>query len=346
MTEKTLERHLTIDRRQLIYLVILGAGVFLLVPKLIGFRHVLQLLEIANPIFLVLALGAETLRYFMSAGSTLALARIFDVDVPLVPMTEAFFGGAAANRTLSTGGAPGMLIRLIFLEHEHLSAGQVAAIYLIEDLVGFVIGGLVFLAGLIAVSNTLPRGNFVVDVALVFAVASPLMLAAGWYLYHRRAWVERFVQAIARVLDRPVEWLLGREVLAPKSVQHGLDDFYVGMHAARRQPRFVIAAFLLNLVRYIAGAAALYFAFRSMDESISLGALILILTSTSVLSTVSAVPGEVAILGSSFAFLSLAFGVPGDLALMALLLSRANAFWMPIPVGFAAIWHLRRKHLL
>jgi uncharacterized membrane protein YbhN (UPF0104 family) len=74
--------------------------------------------------------------------------------------------------------------------------------------------------------------------------------------------------------------------------------------------------------------------------------LILIYTAVSVLSSVSAVPGEVAIMGTSVALLSLAFGVPRDVAVLALLLSRAIAFWLPIPVGFAAFWHLRRKQLL
>jgi uncharacterized protein (TIRG00374 family) len=74
--------------------------------------------------------------------------------------------------------------------------------------------------------------------------------------------------------------------------------------------------------------------------------LIVIFTAVSLMSSVSAVPGEVAIMGSSMALLSLAFGVPADVALLALLLSRTIAFWLPIPVGVAAFWHLRRSHFL
>jgi hypothetical protein len=31
---------------------------------------------------------------------------------------------------------------------------------------------------------------------------------------------------------------------------------------------------------------------------------------------------------------------------MALLLSRTIAFWLPLLVGYGALWHLRHKHLI
>ncbi len=346
MTDKTLAHHVTIDRRHLLYLIILAAGVFLLVPKLIGVRHLVQLLQVAHPAYIALALAAEMLRYFVSAGSTIALARVFRIDLPVMPTTEAFLAGAAANRTFSTGGAPGMLIRFAFLVKQNVHAGAVAVIFLIEDVIGLVIGGVILFAGIVTLTSALPRGAFGADAARVFAIGSLLLIVLGWYVYHHRAWVERSVHAVARALNRPLEWLLGRPILTPTDVQHALDDFYAGMHTARHAPLNVAAAFLFNVIRYVAGAAAMYFAFLALEWTISPGALILIFTAVSTLSTVSAVPGEVAIMGSSFALLSLAFGVPRDIALTALLLSRTIAFWLPLPIGYAALWHLRRKQLL
>lgn len=346
LTEKVLPHHLVMDRRQVLALLILGAAIFLFIPRLIGIRHVVQLLQVANPVFLALALAAEILRYLASAASTLILARVFDVDVPLVPMVEAFFAGAAANRTFSTGGAPGMVIRFAFLTRQRVHAGAVAVIFLIEDLIGLAIGGAVLLIGIIAVTSTLPPGTLIVNMTLVSAVGSPLLILIGWYVYRHRAWVEQGVHATARVLSRPAGWLTGRPILDPKNVQRALDDFYDGMSAARRAPINVATAILYNVVRYVAGAAGLYFSFHSMNWTISPGVLILIFTAVSALSSVSAVPGEMAIMGTSFALFSLALGVPGDIAMLALLLSRATAFWLPIPVGYAAFWDLRRKHLL
>ncbi len=346
LAETSSPRQWTIDRRQLLSLFILGAAVFLLVPKLIGIHRVVYLLQIAHPTYLMFALAAEALRYFVSATSTIVLARVFGVVVPSMPMVEAFFAGAAANRTFSTGGAPGMIVRFAFLRQEGLRAGAVAVIFLIEDIIGLVIGGAVLLAGIVTLTNALPPGTLVIDASLVFAVGSPLLILAGWYIYRHRTWVEQSAHALAGVLNRPSEWLFGHGALTPNTVQRALDDFYVGMSAARRAPLNVAAALAANVIRYVAGIAALYFAFLAMQWTISPAVLILVYTAASVLSTVSAVPGEVAIMGTSVALLSLAFGVPGDVAMLALLLSRAIAFWLPLPVGLAAFWHLRRNHLI
>jgi uncharacterized protein (TIRG00374 family) len=326
--------------------MILGVAVFLLLPRFMGIQRVIDLLLVSHPIYLALALAAEILRYFVSAASTIVLARLFRVAVPMVPMTEAFFAGASANRAFSTGGAPGMLVRLDFLTRKGVHGGGVAVIFLIEDIIGGVIGGFVLLVGILTVSNALPQGSSIVDASLVAGLSSPLLLLVLWFLARRRERVEKGVHATARAINRPLEWLMGHPVLNPLNVQQAIEDFYTGMALARRAPLTVAVSFMLNVIRYLGGALALYFSFLAMQWTISPGVLIVIFTAVSLMSSVSAVPGEVAIVGSSMALLSLAFGVPADVALLALLLSRAIAFWLPIPVGIAAFWHLRRSHLL
>lgn len=346
MTDKPLAHSWTIERRHFLWLVILAVGFFLLVPRMIGYSHLLQILRIAQPGCLALAVSTEILRYFVSAASTIVLARMFQVEVPFAPLVGAFFAGAAANRTYSTGGAPGMLVRFSFLSRRGVHAGAVAVIFLIEDIIGGVIGFVVLLIGIAALMNALPSGAYIADISVLVGVASPLFLLVGLYIYRRRPWVERIVQRAAQVLNRPLEWMVGHPVFVPSQVQQALNDFYLGMSKARHSPMSVMAAVLFNVIRYVGGAAALYFAFLCVGWTISLGALILVFTSVSLLSSVSAVPGEMAIMTSSFALLSLAFGVPADLALLALLLSRAIAFWLPLPLGYGALWYLRRKNEL
>lgn len=343
MTEKPLTRAWTIERRHVVWLALLAVGFFVLVPRLIGFRQVLELIRLAQPGYLALAVAAELLRYLASAASTLVLARVFHVKVPFVPTVGAFLAGAAANRTFSTAGAPGMLVRFDYLDHRGLHPGAIAVVFLIEDIVGTVIGALVLLVGIVATVNALPNGTFVADASAIVGVASPLLFLVGWFIYRRRSWVERGVHGLARLLDRPLEWLFGRPVLRRSEVERALDEFYAGMALARRAPWNVLACILFNGIRYAGGAAALYFSFLSLGRTIAPAALILVFTSVSLLSSISAVPGEVAIMSSSFAILSLAFGVPGEIALMALLLSRAVAFWLPLPLGYGALWLLRRR---
>ena len=304
MPEKTSHHLLSVNRRSLVYLALLAIGILVFVPHILGLNRIVELLVIANPLYLGLALAAETLRYFFSAGSTIILARTFQRRVPLVPMTEAFLAGSAMNRIFSTGGAPGMLVRILFLGKEQVNAGTVAVIFLIEDVIGLIIGGAVLLVGILTVTTTLPKRVIAVDLAVASIIATPLLVLGAWFLYRHRAWVERGVHAVARFLNPPVVWLFNSNVFARESMQEGLNDFYAGIAIARHQPLNVIGSFIMNVLRYGAGGATLYFSFSAMEFSISLSVLILIYTSASVLSTVSAIPGEVAIMSTSFAILS------------------------------------------
>lgn len=341
-----LTRYRWIDRRQLIYLALVFVAIFLLLPRIVRFGRVLALLQVAHPAYVLLALVAETLRYLASAATTRVLARLFDRDIPLLPMTQAFFAGAAANRTVSTGGAPGMLIRLMFLMRHGVSAGSVAAIFLIEDIAGLVIAVLSFVAGAVTLTAAQPSKSFLANGAIAFTISALLFALGGLYALRHRAVVERAAHFLACMLRAVTQRLMGRPVFTTERVQRALDDFYAGMIAARRAPSFVIAAFLLNLLCYVAGAAALYCAFLAFGWHIAPGILILLYTFASMLTTVSAAPGELALMGTGLALLSLAFGVSTDVALLALLLSRAIAFWLPIPVGYLAFWNLQRRRYL
>ncbi len=337
-----LVRAASLDRRQWLYLALLGAAVFFLVPHLISIPRALSVLANAHPMFLMFAVSAEILRYFASASSTRVLGRLFKRVVPFEPMVEAFFAGSAANRTFSTGGAPGMIIRYLFLTKQQITPGQVAVIYLIEDIAGLVIGGLILLIGTITLA--LSPSTTVTILSLVFGLPlGSLILAFGALsLYRRRAFVESAIQAIAHACDSLAVWLINRPVSNSSAIHHAVDQFYLGMSTARRSPLPVIASFAFNLMRYAFGIGAAYFCFQALGWAISPSALILIYTSATVLSTVSAVPGELAILGGSWALLTLSFGVPKETAMLALILSRTVAFWLPIPIGYLALWNLRR----
>jgi uncharacterized protein (TIRG00374 family) len=331
-----------LDHRQWLCLALLGAAVFFLVPHLISIPRALRILGNAHPLFLMIAVSAELLRYFASASSTRVLGRLFKRVVPFEPMLEAFFAGGAANRTFSTGGAPGMIIRYLYLTKQQISGGQVAVIYLIEDIAGLVIGGLILLIGTITLAVSPSTSATITAIVFGFPIGSSILVFAALYLYNRRAFVEGVVQALARLWDTIAIWLINRPVSDSTTIHHAVDQFYLGMSTARRSPLPVIASFAFNMMRYVFGISAVYFCFVALGWAISPGALILIYTSASVLSTVSAVPGELAILGGSWAILTLSFGVPRETAMLALILSRTVAFWLPIPIGCLALWNLRR----
>ena len=332
-----------VRRRQLVYLALLALAVFLFIPRLTGFDNVAVLLSDADPSYLFIALVTEMLRYFVSAGSTLALARLFQRKVPFFQMTEAFFAGAALNRVFSTGGAPGMVVRLVFLLKHQVTTGSVAAIYMIEDIIGLGIGLIIFAVGIVTIASR-ETTNFVNDLAIAFAVGTiPLALAAVFVIRDRPA-IERLVHGAARTTDRIIQRFFHRSIYTYERVEQSLNDFYLGMSAARHRPHLVVVSFLMNVLRYGCGAVALYFSFLGLGQAIAPGVLLLLFTTTSLLSSTSAVLGEVAIMGTGFVILSSALGLAPDVAVVGLIVARTLAFWLPMPVGLLALLHLRQRH--
>lgn len=340
-TERPTRAYQSIDRRQLVYLALLGIAVFLFLPHVVGFDRVWRHLRGANPLYLFIALAAEASRYFVSAGSTIALARLFHRRVPVAPMTQAFFAGAALNRIFSTGGAPGMILRLMFLVKHQVHAGGVAAIFLIEDLIGLVIGASVLFIGIVAL-NTQAAALF--QLAVGFLVGSTIFFVGSIHIFRHRQTIEWLVHGIARTFNHIAERFFRRTIYLPDRIQAALDDFYTGLRAARRQPAMVAASVGFNLLRYVGGGAAMYFSFLAVGYVIAPSTLIMLYTFATVISTTSAVPGEAAVMSGGLAILLSTLGIAPDVAVVALILARAIAFWLPMPVGLLALAHLRRHH--
>jgi uncharacterized protein (TIRG00374 family) len=93
-------------------------------------------------------------------------------------------------------------------------------------------------------------------------------------------------------------------------------------------------------------AASLYFAFWAIGFPIAPAFLLVIFTSSSALSTLSGVPGELGVMETALAILSTSLGIPPPTAVSAILLFRALSYWLPIPIGYLTFWNLEQRGLI
>lgn len=350
MTEETRLRTLAPprvhDRRVLLVFLLVGVALFFLLLSLAGSQKTFALLESAQPEFILAVLIAQALRYVGSTGSTRILAKTFGRIVPSFPLYETMLAGQALNRTFSAAGAAGMWARYSFLTRQGLHSGGVAALFVVEDMLGAITVVLVFVAGLLAVLATTALPQFTWAVLAGVSVALLLLVFGGLRVYRRRAFVEHIVHALARTFNAVIARLIGKEVYNAGHVQLAIDEFYLGMTHVRRDPLRVAGAFLFNVLRVGFDAASLYFAFWAIGFSIEPGFLLVIFTSSSALSTLSGVPGEFGVMETALAVLSTSLGVPPPTAVSAILLFRMLSYWLPIPIGYLAFWNLERKGLI
>ncbi len=334
------------DRRWLLIFLIVGIAFVLLLLNLAGSRTTFGLIQSAQPLFVLAVLVAQALRYASSAGSTHTLAKSFGSRVPFAPLYETMLAGQAMNRTFSVGGAAGMWVRYSFLTRLGLHSGAVAALFVVEDVLGALTISLLFTAGFVAVIATTALPQFTWLVVTGSAIGLVLLGIGGIHLYRRRALLSRIVHTVARFFNVLLARLIGKEVYEPAHVEMAIQDFYTGMAHVRHDPFRVVGAFLFCLMRLGFDAASLYFAFWAIGFAIAPPFLLVIFTTSSALATISGVPGELGVMETALAVLSTSLGISPPTAVSAILLFRAVSYWLPIPIGYLTFWNLQRRGLI
>ncbi len=137
--------------------------------------------------------------------------------------------------------------------------------------------------------------------------------------------------------QRPILRLAGKlgarvlpgSVAAMAAVRTRLDDIY-------REPRRVIAAFLWNLLAWIASAAGAWIALRFMGSDATLPAVIALEALIFTLRSVAfAIPGAIGVQEATYALIGPLFGVPPATALALSLLKRARDLVIGVPALIA-----------
>lgn len=334
------------DRRLLLLFFVVGIGILLLMMNLAGSRRTFDHIRAADPGFVVLILLLLAVRYVGSAGSAFVLAEIFGQRLPFVPLYETMMAGQALNRTFSVGGAAGMWARYSFLTRQGMHSGKFAALLVVEDLIGALAIFLIFVAGLVGIiaNAAVPKVAWLALAAFVTGIA--FLGLAAVYLYRQRPLLEALVQGVASAVGRAIGRVIGKEIYRRDHVTLAVEDFYGAVGQVRRDPARLIWSFLFNILRLALDAASLFFAFWAVGFAISPGVCLVIFTSSSALSTLSATPGELGVMETSLAVLSTALGIPPPTAVSAIVLFRALSYWLPIPVGYFMFGHLEKRGLI
>ena len=180
----------------------------------------------------------------------------------------------------------------------------------------FTLAGVAML--LLAISH-LPVQAGVVPLA-VAGVAGMVVIMAGFVFAQR---------PILRLAGKLGARVLPGSVAAMAAVRTRLDDIY-------REPRRVIAAFLWNLLAWIASAAGAWIALRFMGSDATLPAVIALEALIFTLRSVAfAIPGAIGVQEATYALIGPLFGVPPATALALSLLKRARDLVIGVPALIA-----------
>lgn len=306
----------SITRRDILLLLILGILVYFLLPRVGEVRTALRYLLHANPFLVLGSLLVAATTYLLSA---LALRFAAGSRIPLGPTVAAQVAAAFAN--LTPGSVGGVALTVRYLQHRGFPLASAATALAVARLAGFVSVLLLLPALLPLAHRPSPRlpaapGKLVV---LLLVVGLLLLVAAA--------------AAVPRLRT-------GGRAIA-RQIADSLRALVTGKGALR----LVSASLALTL----AYGTSLYLALLAvgLPTKLSLLPQVLVLAiAGEEVANVAPTPGGLGATEAALVSGLLIYGVAPETAVAGVLVYRFGTFWLPLAPGFVALRTLTRLRYL
>lgn len=306
-----------LEPKQLLWVVGLGAGVYLLFPQLGELPKVVDAWAHANPLWLGVGLVASALTYVLAALSQQgAVHKAISYWRNIVAHVAASF----ANR-LSPQGVGGFVILQRFLEASGLKRRQAATALALRTAVSAIvhIAGIVFVLAVVGTAR-------LDDLAVIEWLRANWEIAIGSLMG-----VGLFVAALWRPLD------LDRFL---RPIRHSLAQ----LRETVRDPERTAQLFGGSIGSTLAYIGALAASMWAVGADVSLLIIAAVYLAGDTIGSASPTPGGLGVLEGALVAGFSAFGVPAGPAIAGVLLYRLLTFWLPLLPGLAAFRYLQEKN--
>ena len=312
-------------------------ALFLIVPRLAGQAHAIELIEDATPAWLVVAVAVECVSLLFYSLLFRRLLRLLKWPVTLGVALRINLAGLAAAHLFSAGGVGGAAVTYRVLQKRGMPHSLVLIAVIFQNAFAYLLLFALFAAGL-AVLVLRGQGG---DAATIIAAAFVLLLLIGagygfWLLNHPSSLRRRAHQVVGWLQKR-----IKRLQVDPALLEEYLDGVVDGWRRLRREGwghlktvglaagywGFDIMCLLLVMVAFHAGVAP--------DKAIIAYAV------ANVVGTFSPTPGGLGAVEGVMIALLVGFGMPSAAAVAVVLVYRLINFWLPIPAGLGTYLSVR-----
>jgi uncharacterized protein (TIRG00374 family) len=316
--------------------LLLVAGIYLLLPSIVGIDDALEKLGRADWVWITVALTFNLLAF----GSYVALFRgVISESTLRLTWSESYqitMAGLAATRLFSAGGAGGIVLTYWALRKAGMPRRQSAcrmvaflvllyAVYMLT----VVINGILLRTGVFNGPN--PGGLTVVPAVIAGAVIVIFLLIA---LLPQD--FERRMRSYSR--GYRFTGIVQRLATVPASLASGTRTAIAFVREPSRGGLAIAGA----IGFWAANIGILWAAFHAFDVSVPLAVVVQGFFVGMVANLIPFVPGGVGAVDAGMIGTFVLFGLPGSEVFAAILVYRLIAFWLPIPPGIVAFFQLRR----
>lgn len=332
---------LKFSTKNIVILILIAIGLYLLVPKLVGVEQAIRLLGNINKNFIFFAILAEISSYI---GAATVLGIIFSrMGYKLDFMTRFKLGSVAAftMHFMPIGAAGGAAFEYSFLRKRSVDSGSIIVMWILRWVFSYSGFLILFLIGLVLLPIA-PKLPFSPEIlSTVFLILIIGLASYVVYLYKNKekfwlVWTKLFKSfniLLQKMKKDPITLAKQEEIF---------DDIYTGIKLFSQKKRSSIFVILAGMLYWLGDMMCLYFVFWAFGFAINPGVLIFGYCTATLLGILSFVPGGIGVTEGVLALIFTGMGVPSALALMAVLVFRLFSFWIWIPVGFLSFLSLQK----
>jgi uncharacterized membrane protein YbhN (UPF0104 family) len=311
------ESVIRLEPEQILWVLGLGVGIYLLFPQLGELPKVVEAWKHASPLWLAVGLVASALTYVLAALSQQgAVQKAISYSRNLVAHVAASF----ANR-LGPQGVGGLVVIQRFLEESGLKRRQAAAALALRTAAS----AIVHIAGIVLVVVFVGTMELD-DLPVIDTLRSNWEVAVGALLG---------VGLIVAALWRPLD--LGRFA---RPIRESLAQLRATLSDPERTAQ-LFGGSVGSTLAYIGALAASMWA---VGAQVSLPVIAVVFLAGDAIGSASPTPGGLGVLEGALVAGFTTFGVPSGPAIAGVLLYRLLTFWLPMLPGLAAFRYLQKNN--
>jgi uncharacterized protein (TIRG00374 family) len=314
-----------------VLLLFLGAGLYLLVPKLIGDKEMLSVVKNANLLMIPVALFIETLSMLSICRLYHEVLRLGGGSLPFSRMALIYMSAYAFGHVVPGGNAGTLYLNYRELRREDISTGLTVKTLGVSYIIYSAALIVLLIAGLL-LSLATGRLPFTFDVtALAIAGGALLFMFLCVYALRRPLLLQRMASGVVRFAHR-LRLLRNVDEEEAKDRAVEINRYLLSIFANRHN---LLRTGFYGLGFWLMDIACLYTVFLAIGYPINPGILLLCYTIADIMGSLPLTPAGLGIFEVTLGATLYAFGYPKEILATAILGFRFFSFWLCTLAGGA-----------
>jgi uncharacterized protein (TIRG00374 family) len=323
--------------RAALILLLIVVALFVIVPRLAGQRHALDLVRDASWPLLGVAIAAEAISLVFYSLLFRRLMALLQYPVKLTLALRINLAGLAAAHLFSAGGVGGAAVTYRVLQKRGMRHSLVLIAVIFQNAFAYSVLFALFGLGLLALVLRGQANDFGLFVASALVLALLLASAYGfWLLYHPTA-LRRRTRQVADRLSRHIK----RLNISHEQLDEWLDGVIDGWRRLRRDGWRHVRTFGHAAGYWTLDVACLLGVMIAFHQWVTLPYVLIAYAVANVVGTFSPTPGGLGAVEGVMIALLVGFGLASSAAVAVVLVYRLINFWLPVPLGLGAYISLR-----